>query len=342
MGPVLFVTHGNRSVGFGHVRRCLSLAVALRKRSVGCEFLLDGDATVAEIVSGSGFVCSITKSGSSDAGEAIRLIKTLAPAAVVADSYTFTTDYLRRLTEAGRPVVAIDDLADRELPVALVVNCTVGMAAGTYRSTSPARLLLGPTYALLRPEFAEEPSRSFPVHVGTVLLTLGGSDPANLMPRLMRWIAAELEPVQLNVVAGPLSDDLNEIKTEAAAIGPRALVHQQPDDMRGLMLNADLAVSGGGQTLYELAATATPTVAIRLADNQTSNLVGFEAARVLTWAGDAQEGDLEAKVRAHLRRLAKNPQERAAMAAAGRSLVDGRGAGRVAAAVAELAEQERD
>lgn len=330
-GPVLFVTHGSRSVGLGHVRRCLSLAAALKKRSVECEFLLDADQGVAGIVTGSGFVCTTTKNVSSDPDEAVRRIRELAPAAVVADSYTFTTDYFRRLSGAGRPVVAIDDLENRSLPVALVVNSRVGVGPGDYvrHVALETRLLLGPAYALLRPEFAQAPNRVVGTRISRVLLTLGGGDPANLMPRLVRWVATELEWANLAIVAGPLFDNRDEIRAEAAAIGRRAAVHEQPGDMRALMLEADIAVSSGGQTLFELAATATPTVAVRLADNQTRSLGDFQRSRTLRWAGDARDSDVEARVR-HALRLAGDTQTRRQMAEAGRKLVDGQGAARVA------------
>ena len=339
IGPVLFVTHGGRNIGLGHVRRCLSLAGALKKRSVECEFLLGADQGVADTVSGSGFVC---RQGKGDANDVVERIRELTPAVVVADSYAFTSDYFRQLAGAGRPVVAIDDLENQPLPVAMVVNSRAGVGPDDYdRHVTPqTRLLLGPAYALLRPEFADNPGRTIPPQARGVLLTLGGSDNTNLMPRLLRWVAAELGWVDLAVVLGPLFDNRQEIAATAAAIGSRAALHEQPGDVRALMLGADIAVSGGGQTLYELAATATPTVGIQLAENQTGNLSAFESSGVLTWAGDVQYQDLEAAVRTRVRHLAENPQERAAMAAAGRKLVDGRGAERVAAAVMELAGTE--
>jgi spore coat polysaccharide biosynthesis predicted glycosyltransferase SpsG len=285
----------------------------------------------------------MTESGFRDAGEVVERIRELAPFAVVVDSYVFTTEHFRQLSEAGRPVVAIDDLEDRPLPVALVVNSRIGVGPGDYASyvARETRLLLGPSYALLRPEFMDEPNRTTPARAQRALLTLGGSDPEGLMPKLMRWVATELEWADLAVVAGPLSDNLKEVRAASAVIGSRAAVLEQPGNMRALMLKADIAVSGGGQTLYELAATATPTVAIRMADNQTRNVKGLEASGVVKWAGDVQDGDLQVKVRTRVRRLAEDPQERAAMAAAGRGLVDGRGAERVAAAVLKLTEQEQ-
>src|SRR5207244_11064830 len=65
--------------------------------------------------------------------------------------------------------------------------------------------------------------------------------------------------------------------------------YENPPQMRDLMLACDVAITGGGQTTYELAATGTPALAIRLADNQTGNLRGLSAHGAIRWAGDATD-----------------------------------------------------
>ena len=102
------------------------------------------------------------------------------------------------------------------------------------------------------------------------------------------------------------------------------------------MLRADLVLCGGGQTTYELAATGTPAVAIRLAANQTQNLAGLNSAQALVWAGDAQDADLETKAKRALVALAGDPARRAALSQRGRALVDGHGSARVARAILGL------
>jgi len=105
------------------------------------------------------------------------------------------------------------------------------------------------------------------------------------------------------------------------------------------MLKCDVAIAGGGQTTYELAATGTPAVAIRLADNQSGNLQGLSAKDALEWVGDVQDGDTESRVIGTLRNLAEHADKRARMSQAGRALVDGGGADRVAQAVLEACTQ---
>ena len=55
---VAFRTSGGSDIGFGHVRRCMSLAMSLQEKGADCLFLLDGDPEVFELVLASGFQLS--------------------------------------------------------------------------------------------------------------------------------------------------------------------------------------------------------------------------------------------------------------------------------------------
>src|SRR2546428_7754394 len=101
------------------------------------------------------------------------------------------------------------------------------------------------------------------------------------------------------------------------------------------MLRCDVAVTGGGQTTYELAATGTPAIAIKMADNQTGNVRGLSVRGTLVWVGDADDSDLEGKVTGALKDLANDKCKRDDMSRAGRALVDGLGTERVARAILE-------
>jgi len=102
---------------------------------------------------------------------------------------------------------------------------------------------------------------------------------------LVRAGALALDGVRLDVVVGPWFAGVAELRALAGGSGGAIVVHEQPRDMRALMLAAGLAISGGGQTTFELAATGTPTVAIRLADNQTLTLETLAEAGALIQAG---------------------------------------------------------
>ena len=107
------------------------------------------------------------------------------------------------------------------------------------------------------------------------------------------------------------------------------------------MLAADVAISGGGQTLYELAATATPAIAIQTADNQRANLEALAAANAIVKAGAFDDAELGERVRALLTDLLDQSERRRALGEAGRRAVDGRGSIRVAEVIGSMVESRR-
>jgi len=332
---VAFLTGGGRRIGFGHVRRCLSLALALRNLGAQSLFLLEGDPEVFKLVAAAGHETTRIRIGH-DVEDTVSQCRDSSLDAIVADSYSFSTSYFRGLGEAARVVVVLDDLADRELPVTLVVNGSAGAGRLRYRGSSETTYLLGPQYILLRQEFAEAPARTIAGRIGRVLITMGGSDPNNLTLRLMQWVARVLGSVNQDVVVGPLFENLAALQAEAETAAGSITLHRDPADMRSLMLAADLALCGGGQTTYELAASGTPAIAVRTAENQTVNLNGLLAAGSLIWAGNANDADLESKVTCELATLAGDAVRRAAMSRQGRMLVDGQGAARVTKSILSL------
>jgi spore coat polysaccharide biosynthesis predicted glycosyltransferase SpsG len=190
---------------------------------------------------------------------------------------------------------------------------------------------------LLRDEFSQEPWRIIRERVERVFVTTGGGDPFNLSPRLIRLVHDVLSEAVIDVIVGPYFTRETIVELERIALeDPRIVLHRDPSDIRSIMLGCDIAVTGGGQTTYELAATGTPTVAIRLADNQIGNLQGLAAQGTLLWAGDAGEPNLQDKVRQAMVEVAKSPEVRERMSRSGRRLVDGRGAIRVAEQILQL------
>jgi len=262
-------------------------------------------------------------------------IKSLNSHALVIDTYSAQGYALAQVH--AQCVAVIDDLANRPLPVDVVINGSVNASELTYVTSPQTQLLLGPKYLLLRDEFSQELSRWIRDRVERVLITVGGVDSFGLTSRLIAWTREAIGKVNLDVVLGPFFTQESLLRIEEVVAGDYAVtVHRDPQYLRDLMLSCDLAITGGGQTVYELAATGTPCIAIKLAENQSLNLIGLSAKGALLWAGDVRDRDLDDKVIKSLRDISVNKPLRDAMSQCGRSLVDGGGAVRVAQTLLQL------
>jgi UDP-2,4-diacetamido-2,4,6-trideoxy-beta-L-altropyranose hydrolase len=319
---------GSGRLGFGHVRRCWTLAEELAATCSVRFVATSGE--VAAFLAKRGFAAA-TEPDPRGISAMLALLTSAPPASVVVvDDPDLSTGAIAALRAHG-PVLVIDDPCTRVLPADLVVNGSAGAETLRYRGASDTRYFLGTPYMILRTEFALDPSRSpVPTTPRRILVLAGGGNATAVCGAVVDAVRDALPAVAIDVVVGPFAGPPLLPPTAGVTL------HREPSDMRTLMLAADLAVTGAGQTAYELAATATPAIALRLADNQAVNLRGLVAAGVVI-DGGVPDAQLRDRLVERVRWLAADPALRARMAEAGRHLVDGRGTGRVATEVIALA-----
>jgi spore coat polysaccharide biosynthesis predicted glycosyltransferase SpsG len=103
------------------------------------------------------------------------------------------------------------------------------------------------------------------------------------------------------------------------------------DGLAGELAACDVAVVGGGVSLYEACARGVAAVGVPVVVPQRPTVRGFVTAGAAL--GDASHAPDVERVARDVVRLLRQPALRAALAAEGRKLVDGRGADRVAEAI---------
>ena len=265
----------------------------------------------------------------------------LEPDVVVVDGYEFGP-LVRRVAETKTSVVVVDDNGDLSgAGASIIINPNLHAHAVDYRDDENrgARLLLGPQFALLRPEVvslrAHRPGRA-PVGL---LLALGGTDPAGLtLPVLERLAAVRsspIGPVRVAIPHGhPDEDEIVSIVLNSEDVA------RADSDLTGAFASVGLAVIGGGSTLWELAMLGIPAVAAIVADNQ---LAGSQAAvqAGFTVSVDARSSvtNLSSAAEQLVERalgLAASLKQRQQMSVAGRGCFDGRGASRVSREIESL------
>ena len=106
------------------------------------------------------------------------------------------------------------------------------------------------------------------------------------------------------------------------------IYYPDADMMRRLMLESDIVVSGGGQTLYELARIGTPVVAVGLALNQLHNLDYWQTTGFIEYAGFWDDNKLISNVKDKIE-LLMDKDVRLFKSGKGKNFVDGRGAVRI-------------
>lgn len=336
---LLVRTDATKAIGAGHVMRCTAIAQEAQARGIRALFLVSNDES-AHAVRAQGFDVELIGGDPSlflrvDAMNVARVAKEQRADAILIDSYAVTNGFFNQLHEAlpgpGTKVAYVDDaftfkegFSETPAPIEadVVINYGFGFTLGAYEEIyrgSDTRLCIGPAYAPVRHSFPEV----HPVHrdqVEDVLITCGMANPRGIEEKLVRQCEHACPTARITVIVGGNSpfeapEDFHvEVRRNVESLAP-------------YIQQADIALSASGLTLYELAASGLPTVAIPTASNQTGHALGFQnlglGPRV-----PVHPIDFDALGEALLE-LAASKELRESYSARMRSVVDGKGAGRI-------------
>jgi len=334
---ILIRADGNPPIGSGHIMRCLSLADAFRDLGQAVVFVTADDC-FQSVIRSRGYECVVLNTEydhmEDELPRFLSLLQTLRPSCVLLDSYFVTPGYMS-VVRREAPLVYIDDLNAFDYPADLVVNYTLYGKKLPYPKNK--RYLMGPQYALLRKEFQNIPARRAVEQVRNVLVSTGGADFEHMALKCVQYLLGRpAGHIVYHVILGVMNQDIPEIERISARCSC-ILLHRNVTDMRSLMLQCDAAISAGGTTLFELCACGLPTVTYVLADNQIMNVASFEEAGLMLNAGDIRENShFTPHIFEHLELLIQDQLLRQRMAGRMQTIVDGRGANRLAKIILEF------
>ncbi len=347
----LFIrTEANRTTAMGHMMRCLSIADAAVRLGISVTFIVAEEGS-AEIPEEKGFETIVLDTAFDNLESELPLMKEIiedrAVNVLLVDSYFVTEKYLETLSTLTH-VAYIDDLYEAVWPVQTIINYSVNASELPYEKDYPGvQKLIGCGYMPLRPEYSLVTGayggtpviHTIKSSVKEILVTSGGSDENHFLLNFIKEAGkcGFLKGVRITVIAGRFNEDLRLMKEESAAMrnGPWIMVYDSIPTLRDAFLKTDIAISAGGTTLYEIAATGTPGICYTLADNQKKNAEGFYKGGYLEYAGDLREDGFYQKLMEKLESLMSNTYKRQEMSQKLRKLVDGRGAERIVEALFE-------
>lgn len=332
---VVFRVDASLEIGTGHLMRCMTLADELRRCGATAMFLCrELPGHLIELTRSRDFETEAIAHEDASVSQVARL----RPDWVVVDHYGLGGAWERAIRPSTRRILAIDDLADRDHDCDLLLDQNLyDDVEQRYASRLPAhcRQLIGPHYALLRPEFADARARLSRAAkpVSRLLISFGGIDATNETARILKSLG-DLPALSLDVVIGASNPNRQEIQ-ELTSKRPGTTSHVGTDRMAALMSEADAFVGAGGSTTWERFCLGLPSLVIAVADNQVPTAQHLSKLGAIDYIG--RHSDLTPDgLRVSLSRFLSDDAGRARMTELGMKLVDGLGAQRVAQAMLDL------
>jgi spore coat polysaccharide biosynthesis protein SpsF len=289
---ILFRCDGSPQIGFGHVVRCLALADELQDKH-GCKIafaMLGGLLGVAQVRKHGYLVyqpnLEITKPVNE--GDWLQsLVRELGAQVLVLDVRTeLPIEAIKQIRQSGVLIATIDDPSERRLETDLAFYPPVPQVEFLDWSGFRGTRHVGWEWVLLRSEFYHYRQKLLKIEYlqksfagkPTVLITMGGSDPAGLTLKVLQSI--DLLDEEFNTVAilgsGFQEHVATKLWAETAKRKYNFLINVE--DMPSVMTRSDMAIVSFGVTAYELATLGVPSIHLCLSDDHAISSSAFDRA----------------------------------------------------------------
>jgi UDP-2,4-diacetamido-2,4,6-trideoxy-beta-L-altropyranose hydrolase len=352
---VAFRADASLDIGTGHVMRCLTLADALRERGAQCLFIsrahpgnllaqirqrgfealelptLANSRAEAQPAHAAWLGCR----WEDDAQQTLQALTDRPQDWLVVDHYALDARWEQTMRPHATKLLVIDDLADRAHDCDVLLDQNLGRKTEDYATLvrENCGLLIGPAYALLRPEFAvtrqHSVARRAQPQLRHILITMGGVDKANITGRVLDALSdCALPPdCRITIVMGAQAPALNSVRRQATTLQWPTEVAVSVNNMATLMAESDLAIGAAGSTSWERCCLALPTLLFTIADNQkeaAQALASRQAVRLV----ELNE-HLPASLKQEIDRLRTAPELLRHMSTSASAITDGEGVARV-------------
>jgi UDP-2,4-diacetamido-2,4,6-trideoxy-beta-L-altropyranose hydrolase len=355
---VIFRVDASIQIGSGHVMRCLTLADALRRWGADCQFICrEHEGNLIEYIRQRGFAtyglainpkdASLASHDSSyyarwlgtDWATDAEQSKVVAGESMfdwlIVDHYALDARWEHCIRPLCRRIMVIDDIANRPHLCDVLLDQNYEEKE-RYVSLVPqnCRLLLGPSYALLRPEYSQYRAllKRGTGSINSVLVFFGGSDSHDLTSMTLKALCIpELNQLKVDLVLGA-SYANNKSLSELALLRGKTQIHRSRAHLADLMASADMGIGAGGVTNWERMCLGLPSIVVAVAKNQIPISENLHRKGVIRYLGKSDAVTVDRIANEFLNEI--RSRQYAARIALSMTLCDGLGVSRVLSVMA--------
>ena len=319
---ILFKIKGGHKEGIGDVTSSLALAEEFRARGHAVVFIINNNQIVANLISQRDFGYRIAESSI----EVEESINRQSIDIAILNQLNTVKDEALIFRRHSKVLVSIDDTGSSARLSDLRFNVLYPIADS----------IIDFKYIALSSIFQQKHNipKRIRERIGRILVTQGGSDTYGYTPKIMRALYNIPNTIHVDVIFGPSFSHYPEVD-KILHRAPRDFnIITRRGDLSDLMLEADLAISAAGITLFELACLGIPTIVVcgELFEVETAKRLQREGFGInLGFGGHVDEDDIYTTVR----QLMHDFNLRSEMNKKGKGLIDGCGIQRMAEIIVE-------
>jgi UDP-2,4-diacetamido-2,4,6-trideoxy-beta-L-altropyranose hydrolase len=252
MNRAVYITEAGKKIGFGHLKR----AVSLQQLFPNYEFDIFLERTLSMDWKHEYKTWEVSLS----------LVVLISQYDVVIFDSFHGNEQVYNDLERHPCVIYIDDYVRYPVKNGLVVDWTVGAER---RKATGKSCCFGVDYLITRQPFFKPKETNCSNQITKISTIFGGSDPCDISSKIASLIGNErnLKVKHLGTKFYPSYPKFKDDK--------HFYWDLIDDDFAEHILDSDIVITAGGQTLYEIASLGVPVIAISVAANQDEDIEGF-------------------------------------------------------------------
>lgn len=323
---------GGTSVGYGRLKRMLSLAASLRtEQGIESVFAFQGSADAMASIRNAGFEAVGMQAGNEFA-RLSALKHRLRPLLLILDCETGLSFAETCLLKRDLLVAAIEDMSPRRRAADIAYYPPFPCVRNLAWDASGTVVRVGWEWAMLGLT-AKPVERRTTARRGSLLVALGSACSAATILRVATSLASIGSALRARFVLGPGLRERDRLAQSIVEIAPAFETIEGADDLATEYASSDIALSGVGTGALELAAFGVPTLYLAADREHALRAKALEAQGLGLSLGAVDDVE-DQQIAEVVKQLLADAAGRRRMRAAGISTIDTNGARRVAADLA--------
>lgn len=310
-------TDGGFYIGMGHLMECINLARELKKLDINSIFILKATKESVSLIKNGGFNFKIVPPRLSSLETHYwinNFLDTIGIKVILINFPRARLQLIRFFQKKSKKVIAITE-NQKDSYADLVVN-----------------VIKEPQYMPINPIFSKfNTSRHQRKGISKILISMGATDSQGMIFDILKWTDEVKNPLDIVVIIGVAFKQENRLRKFADSYTKKISIFKNIscNDMLRNMDKTDIAITAGGDTMFELASRGVPSIAICPGPRQSQAASVFEQHNAVINLGIFKEISKINFLRA-LSLLLNDYKKINQISESARKLIDGRGTIRLA------------